>query len=410
MKRLTFIILLMILFFSCNSRTKQNISHELTRIEVNPTLAITLKYSDIFCRMDVVQLKTDTAFLIDEVQKMVVNDSVYLIQCNNKLLVFDFKGNPKTKIENTGRGPGEYVAFGDFNVDGDQIEIYDSKLRKMISYDKKGTFINEWKCGIDAYSYTKINSDIYAFFIGAGGYYNNTNKKLLYYSKAKNKIVNSFIETPDNQISFMHFGDLVNFSQHNGAVSFLYSFNDTVYALNSEGIYPKYLIDFGKYRLPKSYLTKEYDDVGEFFESCIKTGYAFKLMGFFETDKIINSSFFFNGRNYLHMYYSKETGKAQIVDSYIDDLNMNGLKIKSSFNNLPKAANNKYYIFVDANEFKIRMDSLREILTFKEWKKYSEEHHVLVGIYSTIKIDDNPLLFVATLKDTLDILGGNRTF
>lgn len=395
----------MILLYGCGHDTKQNVSREFTRIEVDPSLASTLRYSDIYSSIDVVQLKTDTAFLVDEVQKMVVTDSNYYIQCNNKLLVFDVKGNPMTKIEKPGRGPGEYIAFADFNVEDGQIEIYDSKQRKMISYDKNGSFIKEWGCGIDGYSYSKINSDLYAFYIGAGGYYNDANKKVLYYSRAKSQIVNSFIETPANQISFMHFGDLVNFSQYNGAVSFLYSFNDTIYSVSSEGIYPRYLIDFAEYRLPKNYLTKEYKDVMEFFESCIESGSAFRLMGFFETDRMINTSFFFNGRNYLHLYYSKETGKSQVVDSYIDDLTMNGLKIKSSFENLPKAANDKNYIFVDANEFKIRMDSLRKILTFKEWEKYSVGHPAIVSIYSSINIDDNPLLYIATLKDTLGIAG-----
>jgi len=123
MKKSASIISLMILLYGCGHDTKQNVSREFTRIEVDPSLASTLRYSDIYSSIDVVQLKTDTAFLVDEVQKMVVTDSNYYIQCNNKLLVFDVKGNPMTKIEKPGRGPGEYIAFADFNVEDGQIEI-----------------------------------------------------------------------------------------------------------------------------------------------------------------------------------------------------------------------------------------------------------------------------------------------
>lgn len=358
-----------------------------------------MKYSDLYSKIEILQIETDTAFLIDEVQKMIVAYDKFYFQCNNKILVFNGHGHPLFKIDNVGKGPGEYVAIGDIILDDSILELFDSKQRKIIQYDENGRYLNEWRCGIDAYSFVKLNSDLYAFYVGAGGYYNKTNKKLLVFSKKRGKVIDGFIETPDYEMEYMHFADLINFQQYKDDVNFLYSFNDTIYAISGDGISPKYFIDFGKYRLPNRYLEGKYNGIEAFFSDCLKSGSAFKLMGFFESDEYIISSFFYNGFNYIHFYYSKRNSNVKVVSKYFDDLLKKGIEFKASFYNLPVTVkDNKTYTVTDAYELMAKVDSLKSNLPVRDWEIFSEENADLIELYKNISIDSNPVLLIGTLK------------
>jgi hypothetical protein len=383
----------------CNTAcTKQN-AVDFNRISISPENAGTLKYSEIYSKIELIPIETDTAFLIDEVQKLIVENDKYFFQCNNKILVFNSSGRPLYKIENVGKGPGEYIALGDIILNEGRLELYDSKQRKIIQYDKNGRYLDEWRCGIDAYSFVKLNSDLYAFYVGAGGYYNNTNKKLLVFSKKKGKVIDGYIETPDYEMKYMHFADLINFQQYKEEVYFLYSFNDTIYSISSTGIFPRYFIDFGKFRLPGRYLEGRYNGIEAFFSGCLKSGSAFKLMGFFESDEYIISSFFYNGFNYIHFYYSKSKREARVVDAYLDDMLAKGIEFKTSFYNLPfTVKDNKTYTITNAYELMAKIDSLKSKVPISDWEIFVEKNADLVKICKKLSIDSNPVLLIGSLK------------
>lgn len=388
---------LAVLCFCNTACTKQN-QVDFTRISIDPENAGTLKYSEIYSKIEILPIETDTAFLIDEVQKLIVENDKYFFQCNNKILVFNSTGRPLYKIDNVGKGPGEYIAIGDIILDEGRLELYDSKQRKIIQHDENGRYLNEWRCGIDAYSFVKLNSDLYAFYVGAGGYYNNTNKKLLVFSRKKGKVIDGFIETPEYEMEYMHFADLVNFQQYKEDIYFLYSFNDTIYNITGNGISPRYFIDFGKYRLPHKYLEGKYNGIEAFFSDCLKSGSAFKLMGFFESDEYIISSFFYNGFNYIHFYYSKSKREARVVDAYFDDMLVKGVEFKTSFYNLPfTVKNNKTYTVTNAYELMAKIDSLRSKVTVRDWEIFLEKNADIMELYNKISIDSNPVLLIGSL-------------
>ncbi len=388
---------LAVLCFCNTACTKQN-QVDFTRISIDPENAGTLKYSEIYSKIEILPIETDTAFLIDEVQKLIVENDKYFFQCNNKILVFNSTGRPLYKIDNVGKGPGEYIAIGDIILDEGRLELYDSKQRKIIQHDENGRYLNEWRCGIDAYSFVKLNSDLYAFYVGAGGYYNNTNKKLLVFSRKKGKVIDGFIETPEYEMEYMHFADLVNFQQYKEDIYFLYSFNDTIYNITGNGISPRYFIDFGKYRLPHKYLEGKYNGIEAFFSDCLKSGSAFKLMGFFESDEYIISSFFYNGLNYIHFYYSKSKREARVVDAYFDDMLVKGVEFKTSFYNLPfTVKNNKTYTVTNAYELMAKIDSLRSKVTVRDWEIFLEKNADIMELYNKISIDSNPVLLIGSL-------------
>ncbi len=383
----------------CNTACTGQNQIDFTRISINPENAETLKYSEIYSKIEILPIETDTGFLIDEVQKLIVEKDKYFFQCNNKILVFNSNGHPLYKIDNVGKGPGEYIVIGDIILDDSSLELFDSKQRKIIQFDENGRYLNEWRCGIDAYSFVKLNYNLYAFYVGAGGYYNNTNKKLLVYSKKKGKVIDGFIETPEYEMEYMHFADLINFQQYKEDVNFLYSFNDTIYAIAGDGVSPRYFIDFGKYRLPHRYLEGKYSGIEAFFSDCLKSGSAFKLMGFFESDEYIISSFFYSGSNYIHFYYSKRNSNAKVVDAYYDDLLIKGIEFKTSFYNLPFAIkDNKTYTVINAYELMAKIDSLKCKVPMRDWEIFLEKNPEIMELYNKISIDSNPVLLIGSLK------------
>src|SRR5699024_6192255 len=154
-----------------------------------------------------------------------------------------------------------------------------------------------------------------------------------------------FFKVKENESQFLHLGDLTNFSEHNGNVSFLYSFNDTIYTLQNDKVSPRMFVDFGEKKLPASFLENTYNDVRDFLETCKETNYAFRIIGFFESDDHIVFSFMYR-KEIVHAYYEKGA-KAMVVKEFKNDLLFDGLSVPASFDNLPKATfENEFYTIV----------------------------------------------------------------
>ncbi|WP_111310030.1 6-bladed beta-propeller [Confluentibacter sediminis] len=402
MKKYIILVLICAIYAACQSKKKDSKKNEIKNIEniyVDLNKAQKVKFSKLYDNIKWVKLQSESISLMGEIQKMEVDDDKFYFQSNNSLYIFSAKGEFITRISNQGNGPGEYLVFSDFFIDkmNNSIFIYDSKGRKINEYDYNGVFINRIDIDLDGYAFTKLDKNKFAVYIGSA-YYNEKSNSRLNIIDSKGEIIKKFIRIKDNEAKFMHFGDLTNFQKFNDGVSFLYSFNDTIYSIREDKIIPRMYIDFGENKLPNRYLDKTYKDVMQFLESLKETDYAFRVIGFFESKDAIVFSFM-HKYDLVHVYYSKVSKNSFIVDTFINDFSFPEIDIVSSFSNLPKASyNNNFYTIMSAYEFIDKMDKLKAKMSYSEWELYKIENVELFSIYESTDIDDNPMIVVGKLN------------
>lgn len=68
-------------------------------------------------------------------EHIVILDNVFY-----DVLIFDSRGEFKTKIDAKGKGPGEFIHATDLQIRKDTILIRDKVLKKMIAFDFEGNF------------------------------------------------------------------------------------------------------------------------------------------------------------------------------------------------------------------------------------------------------------------------------
>ena len=366
-------------------------------IHVDIKAASNIKLSEIYDSVDIIKLQTDTSAAIGEITGLkFCRNHLYFI-AREEVIIFDKNGNFVYKITHSGNGAGEYEVVSDIFVEPDtgHTLVYDSKGEKIIRYDPEGNYLEEWMVHLDGYSFTKLNEDIYPIYIGAGSSYNEqSNFKLNYFSKGAKEISRRFIEIPENEEEFLHFGDLINFSLYNDTTSFLYTSNDTVYSLSEEGIDPRIYIDFGKNKMPASFLQAKYLDVRDFVGACEDTDFVYQIVGFFETDHMLAFACRHKS-DFLHIYYSKSTKKVLVGSGIENDFLFPGIRTTTSPHNLPKVTDGtNLYTIVDAYTFIENVDSLRASLSPNQWKNYQRDHPKVADIYRMAKIEDNPVIII----------------
>lgn len=138
-----FYFFLVLLFTSCKSSENNVIIFNAN----NNYPEIDLKLSDV-ANVEYIQLKPGkdsiliNGFTNKARELFIANDKIFLLDQNRKIVIYDNKGNPLTKIENIGRGPKKFVGLIDFFADSTKSEIYcfSGDGKKMLIYDFNGKY------------------------------------------------------------------------------------------------------------------------------------------------------------------------------------------------------------------------------------------------------------------------------
>lgn len=408
MKRILFCGISIIISFlnvACKSDSKK-----VDESKINNTRLVSMDHIKVDLKtkknMPVEELYGDIKFIplkgggtMGEILKFEIHGNKFYFQTPNSIFIYSNKGIFIREINRLGNGPGEYLVLSDFYVNevGHGIEIYDSKKKKINRYDSEGNFISDIDVQLDGYAFTKFPNDKYAVYIGSG-YYNEESNNRLNILNSHGKIERKYIPIKDNEAKFLHLADLTNFKKFKDKRYFLYGFNDTIYRFKETSIYPEYYIDFQDNKLPSEFLEETYPNIMVFLEKCKKTNYAFRLIGFFETEDIIAFGFM-HKYDIIHAYYSKKDKTCMVVDEFEYSSLFPKVKEKSSFQNLPKAGfENKLFTVINANKFIEFVDESKDGMINNEWEEYKNNHPEINAIYENVEMLDNPIIMMGTLK------------
>jgi hypothetical protein len=206
------------------------------------------------------RLETNTNCLLGSINKLILlDDKIFILNGKGQKGLYIFSkstGKFLFKIANNGNGPGEFTEPWDFNIINGQIVIFDAHSDKFLKYDISGKFISAENTPLSIMRFESMaNGDLICLNELMGGIDN-----VFYGSKISvlrnNKISGQYYKRsfPDGNFTLF-----TAFSKFQSVVNYFELFNDTIYKYDND-FRPAYLVDFGKYSIPKEVLAKPFNE------------------------------------------------------------------------------------------------------------------------------------------------------
>lgn len=380
-----------------------------------------LKYSEIFETLEYTRLETKDLNLIGNIYDIVIFKEKYYIVDKIKsksIFVFNKKGEYLAKLGQNGKGPDEYRYPGSMEIDDYENEflVHNNNRKELMRYDFNGTYNNN---SVDLNSFFRafkvLDEDLYALYFNK-----RSNKESksdiefdLHLVNKNGKIKKRMFPYYRNEKAAVSSSSNFFHKTNNGEILFFPAFNDTIYKYDNEDFLPKYIIDFGKYRLPRDLI-----ESGRNFEK-ESSEYAY-INDFIENKNKIFFTFMYKKTKYF-CFYSKKTKILKFSNLFVNDLkglftfdkiftndgeNLIGSVDPSKIEYYKKLYSNSG---IDGNQLRENlidtlMSSVLPSEIKKEYKKLFENINLSVNkedidFVNSINVLDNPILMTLKLKD-----------
>jgi len=266
-----------------------------------------INLSDVIEKITYIPLETTSECLMGTINKMIYYESkFYLLDSYNAKALFIFNKDGKfiQKILATGKGPGEFQVPSDFIIYkiNRTIQILDNGLRKILLYNLHGKYISTKRYDFFADSFGLIDNNHYCFT--TGNIYSPKFDGQLIIADSLLSFIKNYLPI---QKAFRNFsyGKQLKLRNINRGLYFFPNFENTIYKVNTDGIDPYLIIDFGKYQLPINFRSREMNR-GEKIKYLERANISYDIDNFCETKKFIFFNFNYKKQNFVN-FYSKQS-------------------------------------------------------------------------------------------------------
>lgn len=374
--------------------------NEVHEIDIESNLTITdgrMLLSDAVCDVEYIKLETTNESVLPPIPRIYVTDDYIVVSEGilDYVYVFTRKGKFVRKIGRIGSGPGEYLIARSFTCDDSLVYIQTNYLGKIMKYRLSD---NSFRGSIPIESKTAqeifvLPNNRMSTYIGSAAYIDDIYTALL---------INMQGDTIDYLRPNIDIDQLKKKARHvltEQLVSWqtkdqvnVYEFNnDTIYGISSSGIFPRYKLDLGKYKMSEDVF---YDLKVRFKEepNCItiRTG--------IECSDYIYMSFNYQ-EDLWCAQYNKNNGKIKCWKGKKDDAFI------FPFHNDVDGGNKVFTVNQIRGGYlgsRIDYDVVDEYLTpehfAKSEVKFPEKQAELIRLIKELKEDDNPILALYKLK------------
>lgn len=274
MKKENFIILCLLLFYSCYSEKNNIINSEIKNYQVKTSEdeGKIFQWNDFVDKIELIQLETTDNSLIGTLSSGIITDADIFIHDfrYNNLFNFDISGKFKRKIGNRGRGPGEYREIRDFCI-GDNGNLYTLDYRKIHCYEKNtGVHIESWSFNTDD-AFNPVHTVVYNkdnYFLWCSNPDVRDQSKGEYYIMRKmrrEKIISEYFKYEYQSFEDPRFFPCGNNSYYIRPVK---DCDNVVYKLTKDSVTASFSIDFGDMAVSPQQMVrlKESREFNAFFE------------------------------------------------------------------------------------------------------------------------------------------------
>lgn len=252
------IILFQTIFvFSCKQNIKQNgVKFEPSRsysndssfskISISTKSLTNLSFPEIISNYKVISLEYNDRSLFKDASKIIIRDSLIIIQDSDALIIFDLEGKFLSRISKKGRGPGEYIQIIDFAYISSLGLIAIADYGKLVIYKKDGTFVSSKKTIWKSFNLASIDSLFFVItpIFASGNKDKDYNLVLTDYNL---EIIDKRIPLPIFEGPFFAiYGPRDRFNKLSNNITFHSYQGDTIYYISKKKISPKIILGFDK--------------------------------------------------------------------------------------------------------------------------------------------------------------------
>ena len=383
--RILIFFLLAFVSYSCNNKNNNTESYpDLEIITVQDSESLDeIDFGDIFKGTRLIALETNKESLIGRIDRIIINSNrIYILdKRTNSIFVFSDTGKFILKIHKIGKGPGEYLNLMDFTLDENKnrLIVHSHRPYKFINYDLEGQFISE-DTPSTYYSSIGLSDDQFIMI--------NTSEEY------KHRVLTKNFETRDEEeyLLFSKNADMFRYfslrypivlKSKNNYINFSYS--DTIYQFTKGALKPKYLLDFGKKRMPEDLLNRE-KDVVSISKEVYKNNYGFNIANFRENDTFISFSY---GSSRI-VTYSKRTKTSKVFN--VIENPKEYIHFQNYFAH--DGNDNSMLAIYSADLFKRQMNEYKKMS--ETWKKVPDS---VKAIDRNLDEFSNPILMICEFKE-----------
>jgi hypothetical protein len=375
--------------FSCSSPEKKP---DVPQIVIDIDKSEPLLLSKLFDEVAYVPLSD--SFLIGEIDGAKVYGDRLLLHTGNQIFMYDAQtGAPLLKIDQLGKGPGEYDGISDILLDETENHIEVLSRQKVLRYDMKGNFVNNFSTPFRSFTFYKTNSGDYLFY---GGNMNfgvaEHEYMLMRYRPETDSITGRHFPIDEHLAGYFHIFGYQNFSSR--PLIFHYAPSDTVYGFADSGApVPRYTVNFASHHVPESFYREAYSDIADFSNKATERSYIY---GFHCAENRSALAFSFrNGGVFYWAIHDKKNGATHIANTWTDDRRFDG-KITIGYENWPIMADDEHlYFFLQPTQLK----ELAEGSGLREPTSKSNSNR-LADLYHSpgFSEESNPILVICKFK------------
>lgn len=314
MKQLFITLILAFGMAACSTPQRDN--QELLTYAIVPTTAQSTSFETLVDSFFCIPLETAEDNLIGSIAKIQIDSIIALSDNLGTLHLFSLKGKRLNVIDQTGKGPGEYVQLSDFCLlsHKQQAVVLDAMQNKIIHYAWDGTFLGEHKLsspiGISRFASFKEG---YVFDQQTKRNEEEWKHRLLFTSKEGEVTRKAF---PYHSFSDILLSPRLSLSYVADTLTYLPIYCDTVYSLTDQAVIPRFRLDFGDKWMKTSYLYSEVQQPMKFISGLKDQGFIY-FLNVLETPSSIWLDYMYEDQKY-YAIINKQTKSAT---TYLDNIN-----------------------------------------------------------------------------------------
>jgi hypothetical protein len=384
-------------FSSIISYACSDISHEYDSVNASININIDeiisddpIYFSELFSNFKFIPLETNDDAIFSMINSLkLVNDTIFIFEIfrTKSVFIFTQDGSFINKIQNIGRGPGEYIYPADFDVDpiSRTIAILDNGTRKLNFYNYEGIFIKSLDLKKRFISF--MFHDDHLYFLEDANDLMDKEDNLVYIFDREGNEINRFVQFDRSKYitNFTQFFTGGHFYSSENDVKFFTPYNTTILSIDKNGIYPFLSLNSNKYKLTYQELSKINSD-NVFLPATIGINKLLHLKEYSENEKMCFFKFMIGMREYQTFHFF-DSNKTICTSRLIDDLTF-------IYPTLIKLTNNQMIAIISETKiqrFKKLVADGKINLTEKEKASLLEIHDY-----------NNPIIILFNLKQHLE--------
>lgn len=227
-----------------------------------------------------IRLSKSDSCVISQIEAVkMVNDGLLVLD-RNQLYLFDMDGNLVSRIGHRGKGHGEYLSVEDFDMAGDKVVVLSGYQKTLLEYARDGKFMKGHALDDEYFKFYPLDG---RKLVLASHSSNNTHANFVWYDLTTDKKEGSSGHFDKNQA--MLFGGFNAFIGKNDHMLVTSPFDYSVYSLPKDGGEMERLATFDfktRVKLPADAETKDYF---ELYESTKNRNVVKYLQGYVEKGK-----------------------------------------------------------------------------------------------------------------------------